>query len=125
MSKLIFLIDDDTTYNALNKRMLKKVFKEEYEIREFTDAEEALTQILEENVKPSHIFLDVNMPLMDGWEFLQILTEETEGNTLETTVSMLTASMFPTDREKAFKFNYVSHYINKPLDTVSISDIFK
>lgn len=124
MAKTIFLIDDDATYNALNKRMLKKKVEQEFNIVEFTDAEEALNEILEKNVIPDYIFLDVNMPLMDGWEFLQILTEETEGMNLDTKVSMLTSSMFPQDREKAFKFDFVRHYINKPLDPVSIQTIF-
>ena len=124
MATTVFLIDDDATYNALNKRMLKKKVNEEFEIIEFTDAEKALAEILENNVIPDYIFLDVNMPLMDGWEFLQILTEETEGMELKTKVSMLTSSMFPQDREKAFKFSYVNHYINKPLDPVSIQTIF-
>ena len=124
MAKTVFLIDDDATYNALNKRMLKKKVDEEFNIVEFTNAEEALSHILEKNVIPDYIFLDVNMPLMDGWEFLQILTEETEGIEFNTKVSMLTSSMFPQDKEKAFKFKYVHHYINKPLDPVSIHTIF-
>mgnify|MGYP006147496911 CR=1 FL=1 len=124
MSKIIFLIDDDDTYNALNKRMLKKHLKDEYEIRAFTDAEEAIKQILEENVIPSHLFLDVNMPVMDGWEFLEILEEETEGTDVNINVSMLTSSMFPQDKAKALKSKYVHHYINKPLDPLSIHTIF-
>ena len=52
--------------------MLKKVLKDEYDIRAFTDAEEAIKQILEENIIPTHLFLDVNMPAMDGWEFLEL-----------------------------------------------------
>lgn len=124
MAELIFLIDDDATYNSLNKRMLKKQLDDQYEIQEFTDPEEALTKILEENVVPTYIFLDVNMPLMDGWEFLQILQEETESSDFTTKICMLTSSIFPADREKAFKFNYVFNYVNKPLDPVSMSTIF-
>ena len=104
--------------------MLKKVLKDEYDIRAFTDAEEAIKQILEENIIPTHLFLDVNMPAMDGWEFLEILEEETEGTDLNIKVSMLTSSMFPQDKAKALKSKFVHHYINKPLDPVSVDTIF-
>ena len=122
--KTIFLIDDDDTFNALNKRMLKKHLKEGFNIVEYTDAEVAITDILENNVIPDYIFLDVNMPNMDGWEFLSILEEETEGKKLPIEVSMLTSSMFPSDQERALTYNYVHHYINKPLDPVAMRNIF-
>lgn len=124
MTDIVFLIDDDSTYNALNKRMLRKQFRDKYEIKDFTNAEEALKEIMENNIIPEYIFLDVNMPMMDGWEFLQKLEKEAEANPIKTKISMLTSSIYPGDKEKALKYKLVTHFINKPLDPVSMKTIF-
>ncbi len=105
--------------------MISKTYTGEVNIVEFTDSEEALNPILEGKTTPDHLFLDVNMPEMDGWEFLEILTEETEKNKLPTIVSMLTSSVFPNDKQKALKYNYVKHLANNPLQRISVSNIFE
>lgn len=125
MARKVFLIDDDATYNSLNKRMLKKGLDEELEITEFTDPDEAINEIIVNKNIPDLIFLDVNMPTMNGWEFLDILTEETEDKKLNTTVAMLTSSQFPADEKKAMRYDYVKYYINKPLNVVSIDKVFE
>lgn len=125
MARKVFLIDDDATYNSLNKRMLKKGLDEELEITEFTDPDEAINEIIVNKNIPDLIFLDVNMPTMNGWEFLDILTEETEDKKLNTTVAMLTSSQFPDDEKKAMRYDYVKYYINKPLNVVSIDKVFQ
>lgn len=125
MARKVFLIDDDSTYNSLNKRMLTKNLDEDLEIIEFTDPDKAIIEIIENKNIPDLIFLDLNMPTMDGWEFLDILTEETEDKKLNTVVAMLTSSQFPDDERRAMRYDYVKHYINKPLNVVSIGTVFK
>lgn len=65
------------------------------------------------------------MPEMDGWEFLEILTEETEKNKLPTIVSMLTSSVFPNDKQKALKNNHVKNLTSSLLRRISASNIFE
>lgn len=120
----VYLIDDDATYNSLNKRLISKSVNQDLNIVEFTNPEMALNAILEEGKIPDRVFLDINMPLMDGWEFLEILTEETEHKKINTKISMLTSSLFPEDEAKALNYEYVDNYINKPLDHFTLGKIF-
>ncbi|MEI7628469.1 MAG: response regulator, partial [Bacteroidota bacterium] len=74
MIKDIFLIDDDSLVNFLNQEIIKDSYPD-LKVRSFESATEALEDI-KENIKTSHfplpqlILLDINMPVMDGWEFL-------------------------------------------------------
>lgn len=64
------------------------------------------------------------MPIMDGWEFLEILKEETEDCKLKTKIFMLTSSMFASDKDKALKYDYVIDYVSKPLNPEQVYQIF-
>src|SRR5258705_7999051 len=72
--KRVYLIDDDPTFNFITKLMLKKISFAD-EIIDYVDANEALTRLQHETADandpfPDLIFLDLNMPGMDGWDFL-------------------------------------------------------
>lgn len=126
MPKLILLIDDDDTYNQLNHRMLKKCLDFDFEVKSFTDAGEALDEIVTGKIKPDYIFLDVNMPYFSGWEFLDSIEEERQdGAKLDFPISMLTTSQFPADKDKALEYRNVEHYINKPLSEFFVQQIFE
>jgi len=63
--------------------------------------------------KPDYIFLDINMPGMDGWQFLEKYKEITENPS--STIIMLSTTMNPKDTEKAEDFEIIHSIINKPL----------
>ena len=121
---LILLIDDDKDDNFLHTRTIKKsdITKE---VASFLDAEDALAYLKSaESKKPDLIFLDINMPKMNGWDFLNEYTklpDDKKGSI----VVMLTTSVNPDDKHKALSFQNVVSYTNKPLTQMELLDLIK
>ncbi|MCF8253218.1 MAG: response regulator [Bacteroidia bacterium] len=109
IQKKVLLIDDDPINNYVNKRLITRLFSV-VEIVEFLDAVSAL-EYLKENT-PEIIFLDINMPEMDGWQFL----ENYRTYTNRTKVVILTSSIDPSDRLRSEQFDFVEGFFVKPLN---------
>jgi CheY-like chemotaxis protein len=124
MSKFnaIFLVDDDPVINLVNKRLLKKTGISD-RIEDFLGGEEALEKISDESPSdPILIFLDINMPVLNGWEFLNkymLLFPERNDQIL-----ILSSSIDYQDRQKAKEFKIVSGFLEKPLTLEKISTYF-
>jgi CheY-like chemotaxis protein len=93
----------------------------------YNNGEEALNNLkvlLSSGEKlPDVILLDLNMPIMDGWEFLEEFTKiKTEK---EITIFIVTSSIDPNDVEKAKTYSEVSNYIVKPVTTESLEHILE
>jgi PAS domain S-box-containing protein len=109
--KSIWFIDDDLINNMLSERLMKRVLPK-VQSKSYTNAEEALTIILNNDEElPDLIFLDINMPVMNGWEFLDALTI----HKISIPIFMLTSSIDPRDQEKAVAYAQVNDFISKPL----------
>lgn len=67
------------------------------------------------------VFLDINMPIMDGWEFLEALNQEDMKDNIW--VIMLTSSVNPADRKKADSYAQVLEYIEKPLNESKLNSL--
>ncbi len=112
------LIDDDKATNFYNRYLLLKheAFKT---VKTIQVAKEALDYLKNSdrqlNVKPELIFLDINMPFMNGWEFLKEFAQLEKEIIEDITLVMLSTSNDPNDLEKAVNNKYVHDYINKPL----------
>lgn len=76
------------------------------------DGQEALEILLSLDEPPTLILLDINMPRMNGIEFLEEYTKHHSGSTV---VAMLTSSDDQIDRDRALQFQCVEHYFVKPL----------
>jgi CheY-like chemotaxis protein len=74
---------------------------------------------------PIVIFLDLNMPIKDGWEFLgdftQIPPDQREG----VSIYVISSSINPTDRERAQKYDVVGGYLSKPVVAENLQDIIE
>jgi len=80
------------------------------------EALEGLTKTLEEGKRlPSIILLDINMPVMDGWEFLEDFVKIPNSHTDEVIIYMISSSIDPRDSLKAKSFSMVNNYILKPI----------
>lgn len=110
LKKQVVLIDDDPVQNLINKKVISNHYPN-YEIIDYTNAEKALEDIKNKKINPDIVFLDLNMPFMDGWEFLEALNDLQA----EFEVQILTSSIDQKDFEKARLNPKVSGINSKPL----------
>jgi CheY-like chemotaxis protein len=90
-------------------------------------AEEALeyfeSRSLDDNFDNEIIFLDINMPCMNGWEFLDQYKKANSYDSPNSKIIMLTTSINPDDRQKADEYTNVYGFYNKPLSGQIIAEI--
>ncbi|RED97430.1 response regulator [Marinoscillum furvescens] len=117
--KCILLVDDDDDCNFFHKRLIAKLDCAEH-VEVCTNGIEALeylTQRMERGYpRPELIFLDINMPKMNGWEFLEKYKTLDPDQKAEMLVVMLTTSLNPDDRSRADSNDDVHAFANKYLD---------
>ncbi len=129
--KTVMLVDDNEIDNLINQKMIEasNIAKHIFTHTGAKSAMEFLKNMerleVAERVLPDVIFLDIDMPLMDGFQFLdefEKLSDETRG---KCKIVMLTSSINPQDMSKSKKYSYVKKYLNKPLssDTLEKMDI--
>lgn len=119
-NKKILLVDDDQLNNLINTRIITKF--SDYTVDSFTSGREGLKYLeaCEPELFPEIIFLDINMPVMDGWEFLEEFQKYPENVTQNTAVIMLTSSIDINDIEKAKHYRSVREFMSKPLTLESL-----
>ena len=82
----------------------------------FLSAEDALEYLRSQTLPAADaILLDINMPKMDGFEFLDAATRELGARFARIVIMMLTTSLNPYDQERARQYSVVKDYCNKPL----------
>jgi len=106
----IFVVDDDKIFLSLAQLVLKSVF-DGVDIVISKNGLEGLKK-LEEKL-PNLLFLDINMPVMDGWEFLSALGKK-QGD-LPFQIIITSSSVDPEDRQKAELHPLVKGFIEKPI----------
>lgn len=104
----IMLIDDDPIVNMIHRKILA-THCSRITVNSFTEALSALKVVLTD--LPDLILLDINMPVMNGWQFLQ----ELEAKSIDIDVIMVSSSIDPKEKGKAFTFKNVKFFLNKPL----------
>lgn len=110
----ILLVDDDPIFLTLAELAIKKE-RSTVSIFKASNGEEALEFLGKEQVDT--IFLDLNMPVMNGWEFLEAI----KGNdSISGKIYVLTSSIDPNDKRKAEENPLVVSMMEKPLDQSKI-----
>jgi CheY-like chemotaxis protein len=118
----ILLVDDDKDCIFFHQRLLKKLACAE-RIEVATDGMMALDFLKAERIPPSIIFLDINMPGMDGWEFLKEYEKLPESERAKIVVIMLSSSLNPDDKIRAEKFSSVKDLLTKYLNRTAVEEL--
>ncbi len=126
--KIVLIVDDDALNNLLSKMAIKLVSKES-QITDFVIPEAALEFIRSEKTHNADnaeviVFLDINMPTMTGWEFLEAFDKMGEALKKQYTIYILSSSIDPSDIEKAKENIYVKDFIEKPINKQALHKIF-
>ncbi len=115
------IIDDDDITIFLTTRILQQ-FNKGFEIEAFKDGKQAIQHFLSEGFDQNCIILlDINMPLYNGWDFLN----DIEKNHLQMRIFMFSSSIDSRDQEKSKAYPFVLDYISKPLNAQKIENILK
>lgn len=126
MPNNVLLIDDDRPTNYLNKRILS-LSNPESQVMSVLNGYEALEYLrkVEENKasKPELIFLDINMPAMNGWEFLEEYGKLDHSLTGDIKIFMLSTTSNELDIEKGLIHRFVLDFIKKPLSKDVLFDV--
>ncbi len=124
--KRIIVIDDDSINNMFCKYIINEALDDKVEIMMFTRPQKAIDYINSEYQKdpvPTLMFLDINMPVLSGWDVLDALVKSDVIINQYFKIYMLSSSVDPKDKEKANNSNLVKGFIEKPLDVNIIRKI--
>jgi CheY-like chemotaxis protein len=124
----VSIIDDDDIYKFTVIRALKE-YKPSQRILLFSDGEEALEYLTENLGKsealPDVVFLDINMPIMDGFEFMEEYVKIKPRVGKQITIYMISSSVSPEDVNKANSISEISDYIIKPIEPGKLATILQ
>ena len=126
--KSILLIDDNASSNFLHEVILDHMNCVEH-VQTCLDGREGLEFLKTKRdghyPRPDLIFVDLNMPVMDGWEFLKEYEQLEEAQKAVAPPILLTSSVNPLHKEKALEEHEIYEYIIKPLTGGTVKEILE
>jgi CheY-like chemotaxis protein len=120
---VILLVDDDEATNYINQLIIEST-KLDAKVYVLETAKEAL-EYLCKTEDTGLLLLDINMPVMNGWEMIEQLFQLTQEKAFQFKIAMLSASLNPDDKEKARKSEFVCGFLSKPLEAGQLSGLLK
>ena len=121
MNMDVVIIDDDAVILFLHKILIQKSPLPS-NVTEFKNASEGLEFLSSRSSEtPLLVFLDINMPEINGWEILDRIKEMSQQKIF---VVMVTSSINNSDREKAEAYPEVIEYLEKPLSSEACKDLY-
>lgn len=123
LNKVLHIDDDEITLMMNELFVQKNAFaKEQVQCLNGSEALAYYADLLDRKnagesvVPPDLIFLDLNMPYMNGWDFMESFCEIYYSHFPQTKVAILTSSVYQEDREKAATFSMIIGFFSKPMD---------
>ena len=124
----IFVVDDDPICHRMIQLMMKKV-PGENKVSYYDQTQIALDHIFHhQNVAqklPDIILLDLHMPQVDGWEFLDFLDGLYKLLSKSIAVYVITSSIREADKDNAKRFHFVKEFVSKPLSTAKLIEMLE
>lgn len=125
----ILVIDDEYISAFICEKFIKKL-KKESEITTCLNGKNAIDKLIEIknqdiNLLPDYIFLDLRMPILDGWEFLKLYNDLNIDPFGKCKIYILTCSLYQNDILRSASYNIISDYIIKPLDLDKLKKVFR
>ncbi len=126
---IVCLIDDDNIYQYTARVILESTGLAKH-IQSFYNGSDALSYFTDpENFVPETlpdvIFLDINMPIMDGWEFLEEYGKFHDSLPKPITIYMVSSSVNSSDMQKSRSYEAVSDYLVKPVSRVKYQELME
>jgi CheY-like chemotaxis protein len=123
--KTVLLIDDSYIDNLINRKILESSqFADEIVVMDSpVKAIDYLDKCYDEHMMPEIIFLDIRMPEMNGFEFLQKIRDIGGVNSADIKIYVLSSSLDPNDLKKIETNNLITKFIGKPLTVRALEDI--
>lgn len=128
----ILLVDDDDATNFYHRKIINRM-QENNIIYEVNNGKEAIA-FVEKNIKSTDnneksdsilILLDINMPLINGWEFLDYFQNKEPSFQKKCLILILTTSLNPDDEKKAATYSSVKGYLKKPLNLYELQELIQ
>ncbi len=125
----ILLIDDDEINNFISIKLIKKALSNA-EISSCLNGKLAIEQLTEMQQNspeklPDFILLDINMPIMNGWEFLDEYKRLNIDTTGKSKIFIISSSVFSNDISRARSYPLVKNFISKPLSVEKIREMLE
>ncbi|HEX8516377.1 MAG TPA: response regulator [Bacteroidia bacterium] len=127
----VMLIDDNEIDNFINERLVKAYyFAENVYVHTSTKSALEFLKNIEVTISempveliPSYILLDINMPILDGFHFLEEFEKFSEKLRNQIKIVMLTTSLNPLDTEKSKSYKNVVKFLHKPLTESELAEL--
>ncbi len=125
----VLLVDDDEINNFISIKLIKKVLLDA-EIVACLNGRYAIDQLIhiqetQPDQMPDFILLDINMPIMNGWEFLDTYERLNIDPHGKSKIYIISSSVFSNDINKAKSYPVVKDFVSKPLNVEKIRELFE
>jgi len=122
--KVIWVVDDDVIYQTIINKIIEKsgVFSSHFSFPNGNEALTSLKKILEDDdtALPDIILLDINMPVMDGWEFMEEIKKIKSDIRKDIHIYIVSSSIALEDKNKSATFSNIMGYIPKPISVTEL-----
>jgi CheY-like chemotaxis protein len=118
----IGIIDDDEIFQLILTKSIELI-SPSTKILQFSNGRDALNHLNQTENLPTIILLDLNMPVMSGWDFLDWFEKLNPEIRSKIEIYIVTSSIYQGDREKSLSYKFISGFLSKPIDEIKLKQI--